>query len=154
MKKIILMIIVFFSFVNYINAKTDIVIDNMIINNGEISPKFDKYNNYYSVKVDKNVKELDINYEYNENKYDVKIGNNEDIVNNKLVYVTVFDKKSLEQNTYILKIFNEESEKNVTNIVDEDVVDINIKEKKYDYAPLIGTICLASILVVFKIFFL
>ena len=153
MKRLLLIIIVFFSFFDSVIAKEDIVLNSLEITNGEISPRFDKYNNYYSVKVDKSVKKLEFMSEYDINKYDIKIGNNDNIVNNKLIYITIFDKKTLEQNTYILKVYIEESEKEVMRTSDI-VKEVSIKKQNYDYAPLIGAICFALIILIFRILFL
>jgi hypothetical protein len=134
-----------------VKAKEELVIKDLQINNGVITPEFDKYNNYYSVTIDENVTSLEFNYDYDNNSYEVKVTNNEDLVDNKLVYVSIYDKDTLEYNTYIFKIYVEE----VTST-------INIEEEKTDtvesddtnYAPLIGAVCFILIIFVYYLLFL
>ena len=144
-----------FSFAFNVYAKEELIINDIKISNGEITPKFDKYNNYYSVTIDKSISSLSIECNYNEEKFDIEISNNENLVNNKLVYVTIFDRDTLEQNTYIFKIYVDDIEDKEVNIED-DSKDLKVDSKKesYNYAPLVGTICFVLIIFVYYIMFL
>ena len=156
MKKTLIFIIIFLIGITNVYAKTDMVINELTINNGEIAPKFDKYNNYYSVTVNKETKQLDFSYLYDEDsEYEVRINNNNDLVQNKFVYLTISNKETKERNTYVFKVYleNDEKEKEVFK-AENDTTDINISKKKKNYAPLIITICLILILCVYKIMFL
>ena len=155
MKKIILIIMMLFSFAFNVYAKEELIINDIKISNGEITPKFDKYNNYYSVTIDKSTSSLSIECNYNEEKFDIEISNNENLVNNKLVYITVFDRDTLEQNTYIFKIYVDDIEDKVVNIEDDSKdLKVDSKKKSYNYAPLVGTICFVLIIFVYYIMFL
>ena len=144
-----------FSFAFNVYAKEELIINDIKISNGEITPKFDKYNNYYSVTIDKSISSLSIECNYNEEKFDIEISNNENLINNKLVYVTIFDRDTLEQNTYIFKIYVDDIEDKVVNIED-DSKDLKVDSKKesYNYAPLVGTICFVLIIFVYYFMFL
>ena len=87
MKKTILVIIMFFFFITGVYADDNLVIENLNITNGIIMPKFNKYNNYYSVTIDNNVQSLDFDIAYDNNEYEIEILNNNDLVQNKLVYI-------------------------------------------------------------------
>ena len=45
-------------------ADDNLLINDLKINNATISPKFDQYNNYYSVTIDENTDKLDFEYEF------------------------------------------------------------------------------------------
>ena len=155
MKNILIVIITFFIGITYTFAKTETVINELSILNGELSPKFDKYNNYYSVTINKDINELDFNYTIdNDEKYSVEIINNNNLVQNKYVYATIYDKETDEKNTYIFKVFmNDGSDVPVFNeIKNEEKSDVKVKKR--NYAPLIGTICFLLIIFVFKTMFL
>ena len=154
MKKIIFIVIMFLFFIGNIYAKEDLVINNVVISNGEITPNFDKYNNYYSITIDESIKSLDISCEYDEEKYDIEIGNNTNLIDNKLVYITIFDRDTLEQNTYIFKVYVNDNKSVVNTLDDSEFLDVESKKDSYNYAPLIGTICFVLIIVVFKIMFM
>ena len=155
MKKILLIIIVFFSFMDKPLAKEELLINELKINNAEISPRFDKYNNYYSVTIDNNIESLEFEIDYNKDYFDIEIANNENLLKNKLVYVTIFDRETLEQNSYIFKISINKDDLIVSNVINEkENTDSNSKNDNYNYAPVIGTICFVIIIIVFKIMFL
>ncbi len=156
MKKLLVCIITFLLLITSCYAKEEMVINELSITNATISPKFDKYNNYYSVTIDKNLDSLDFNYLFdNTDKYDVRVDNNSNLVQNKYVYATIYDKETNEKNTYVFKVYidDEEKELQVFN-ENNDKNEINVKKKNKNYAPIIGTVCFLLIIFVFKIMFL
>lgn len=139
--------------ITVVYADDNLLINDLKINNATISPKFDQYNNYYSVTIDENIDKLDFEYDFNKDKYEVKITNNENLVENKLIYVTVYNKESKEKNTYIFKIYLEEVITTVKTVDNEE--DIGKKDKKTtNYAPVIGTVCFLLIIFVYYVIFL
>lgn len=139
--------------ITVVYADDNLLINDLKINNATISPKFDQYNNYYSVTIDENTDKLDFEYDFNKDKYEVKITNNENLVENKLIYVTVYNKESKEKNTYIFKIYLEEVITTVKTVDNEE--DTGKKDKKTtNYAPVIGTVCFLLIIFVYYVIFL
>jgi len=153
MKKLIFIITILFMEITIVYADDNLLINDLKINNATISPKFDQYNNYYSVTIDENTDKLDFEYDFNKDKYEVKITNNENLVENKLIYVTVYNKESKEKNTYIFKIYLEEVITTVKTVDNEE--DTGKKDKKTtNYAPVIGTVCFLLIIFVYYVIFL
>lgn len=153
MKKLIFIITILFMGITVAYADDNLLINDLKIKNATISPKFDQYNNYYSVTIDENTDKLDFEYDFNKDKYEVKITNNENLVENKLIYVTVYNKESKEKNTYIFKIYLEEVITTVKTVDNEE--DTGKKDKKTtNYAPVIGTVCFLLIIFVYYVIFL
>ena len=153
MKKLIFIITILFMEITIVYADDNLLINDLKINNATISPKFDQYNNYYSVTIDENTDKLDFEYDFNKDKYEVKITNNENLVENKLIYVTVYNKESKEKNTYIFKIYLEEVITTVKTVDNEE--DTGKKDKKTtNNAPVIGTVCFLLIIFVYYVIFL
>ena len=153
MKKLIFIITILFMGITIVYADDNLLINDLKINNAFISPKFNQYNNYYSVTIDENTDKLDFEYDFNKDKYEVKITNNENLVENKLIYVTVYNKESKEKNTYIFKIYLEEVITTVKTVDNEE--DTGKKDKKTtNYAPVIGTVCFLLIIFVYYVIFL
>ncbi|MBE6160733.1 MAG: hypothetical protein E7158_00730 [Firmicutes bacterium] len=155
MKKIFLVLIMFFLLITNVYADEELLIENIIINNALMEPKFDRYNNYYSVTISKNTNTLDIKCEYDEEKYKMVISNNENLVQNKLVYVTIYNEETEEQNTYIFKIYVDKIEDTVFNI-ENNKEDLKVKTKEVSkkIAPSIGAVCLSLIIIFYYILFL
>ena len=153
MKKIFLIIMILFSFTTNVFADDNLLINELKITNGEISPKYDKYNNYYSVKIPESINTLEFTYNFDNTNYEVKITNNENLAQNKLVYVTIYNKVSGEQNTYIFKIYIEDTEATVTT--EDSVTVLNVEtEKETNYAPAVGTGCFILIIFAYYLIFL
>ena len=153
MKKLVFIITILFMGITIVYADDNLLINDLKINNATISPKFNQYNNYYSVTIDENTYKLDFEYDFNKDKYEVKITNNENLVENKLIYVTVYNKESKEKNTYIFKIYLEEVITTVKTVDNEE--DTGKKDKKTtNYAPVIGTVCFLLIIFVYYVIFL
>lgn len=153
MKKILFLIFIFLFNLGIVNAKEDIIIKNLEITNGVLSPSFDKYNNYYSVEIEEGTSALECNVTYNSEDYELTVLNNEKLEENKLIYMTVVDKDTNEQNTYILKTYITED----LETFDEENNNQSLEIKKTDdtnYAPMVGTICFLLIIFVYYVIFL
>lgn len=126
------------------------MLEDLNIVNGELTPKFDIYNNIYSVSVLKDVDELVIDYKVTDG-YVVNIIDNHDLVaGENEVYIQVI--KDEEVNTYTL-IVNKEEAKQVINY-DYLLEPLEVEEKLPEYvAPLIGGICFFIILCIFLLLF-
>ena len=155
MKKLLLIFIMFFFIITNVYADEELLIENVTINNAIIEPQFDRYNNYYSVTISENTKVLDLKCDYNEEKYKIAISNNENLIQNKLVYITIYNEETEEKNTYIFKIYVNKIEDTVSN-VENSKEDLNVKSKKVGkkVAPLVGAICLSLIIIVYYVIFL
>ena len=153
--KICLLIIIVLTIFNttLVYAEEDLIIEDLLITNGVLSPGFDKYNNYYSVTIDEDTKELDMSYIFDEDKYEVNIANNYNLVENQFIYVTVLDKENEDKNTYILKVFVEETETTASIVDDNKIVEEQPKENT-NYAPIVGTACFILIILVYYFIFL
>lgn len=155
MKKIFLILIMFFFLTLNVFADEELLINNLTINNATIEPKFDPYNNYYSVTIQEGVNSLDIDCKYNEEKYNIVISNNENLVQNKLVYMTIYNKETEEKNTYIFKIYTQEIEDTVSKIENEkNEVNIPSNDNDEKIAPTIAAVCLSLIIIIYYLFFL
>ena len=157
MKKILLIITMFFFCTQNIYADDNLVIENIKVNNGVISPKFNKYNNYYSATISDDTNKLDLDITYDDSVYDIEIINNNNLKQNMLVYVNIFNKETLERNSYILKIYIENKDYNVASINEDELSSLEInkpEEKKKEVAPFVGAGCFVLILLVYYIMFL
>ena len=157
MKKIFLIIIMFFFCIVNVYADDNLVIETLSIKNGNISPKYDKYNNYYSVTISNEITNLEFELGYDDTIYDIEILNNENLKQNKLVYLTIFNKNTDERNTYIFKTYIEDINDSVVNINDNEISSLEIedsKEKPKQIAPIVGGICFVLIFFVYYVLFL
>lgn len=152
MKKILFIMTIFFLCVENIYAKSELIIKNIEINNGIITPKYDKYNNYYSVTIDGDIQSLEINTDYDKDIYDIKISNNENLKQNSLVYITIINKDNKEENTYVFKIYKEKTLSTI-NTNEEEKNKVETKKEK-NYAPIVGTTCFILIILVYYFMFL
>ena len=126
------------------------MLNDLKIINGVLSPKFDIYNNIYSVNIDENVDKLVIEYDV-DSDYIVNIIDNESLVpGNNEVYLKVI--KDNEINTYTLLVYKEETD----TVVNYDYLlePLEVKEELPSYvAPLIIGCCFFVILLVFILLF-
>lgn len=127
------------------------VLQNLEIMNGTISPKYDVYNNVYSVSVDENVNYLVINYKLEEGCNIEIIGNENFKSGENKVYLEL--KKEEEKELVTLLVNKEKAE--VVSSFDLDVMrPIDIVEPLPSYvAPLLADVCFLIILFTFVILF-
>lgn len=118
--------------------------------NGVLSPKFDKYNNIYSVVVDSDVRKLDIDYKADADYTIDIVGNGNFIYGDNEVIIRL--KKDDIENTYKLIVYREREQavfsevKEAENVIVENPVSDNIEY-------IIGGSCLLIILIVFLLMF-
>ena len=111
--------------------------------NGVMTPKFDKYNNIYSVIIEENVTELLLEYKSNPDNYVKVRGNSSLKPGDNNVYIDVIMENVT--NTYRLLVYKE-STGTVFN-AKELVSELEVKKELPVYvAPLIGGICILIIL--------
>lgn len=117
--------------------------------NGELSLKFDKYVNSYTVNVENNVDTLEIEYKIRDTD-EIKIVNNENF-NYGLNYVFLEISNGEEKNVYTLEVYKEKIE-NVMKY-EEETISSNNKERN-EYMPyIISFTCFFIIMFFFIVIF-
>lgn len=101
--------------------------------NGNMSLKFDKYVNTYTIEIESNVNFLDIKYKIDE-KDTIKILNNENLIGG-LNYVFIEVTHENEKNMYTLEVYKNET-KNVFHEVEITPSD-DTPEKMPEYVPVV-----------------
>ena len=101
--------------------------------NGNMSLKFDKYVNTYTIEIESNVNFLDIKYKIDE-KDTIKILNNENLIGG-LNYVFIEVTHENEKNMYTLEVYKNET-KNVFHEVEITPSD-GTPEKMPEYVPVV-----------------
>ncbi|MEG0794664.1 MAG: hypothetical protein RSE17_01635 [Bacilli bacterium] len=126
------------------------MLQSLEILNGELSPKYDIYNNIYSVKVEKNITSLEINYVINETDTINIIGNNNFTDGENIVLIEVFNGTSL--TSYTLNVLKETSQ--VINNYNEIINQVEVKKELPIYvAPFIASFAFLIILFTFWLLF-
>lgn len=100
------------------------MLEELEVLNGTLDLKFDKYNNIYTVEVEKDINSLELVYTASEG-YKVAINNN--ILNNELNYVYINVYNESENNTYTL-IVNKNVSK-TTSLIDDYKNSIMVEEE-------------------------
>lgn len=100
------------------------MLEELEVLNGTLDLKFDKYNNIYTVEVEKDITSLELVYTASEG-YKVAINNN--ILNNELNYVYINVYNESENNTYTL-IVNKNVSK-TTSLIDDYTNSIMVEEE-------------------------
>lgn len=124
---------------------------NLEILNGNLSPYFDIFVDTYTIRIDKSVNNLELNYEVEEG-FNVEVINNENLKEGEnLVYIEVFNETS--KSTYTLEVYKEEA-KEVINY-DDAIKAIEVQKPMPKYLPWgIFICCLFVIMVTFCLLFL
>lgn len=126
--------------------------ESLEILNGELSPKYDKYNNIYTVNISSEVKNLDLKYKINENKT-VNVYGNVDLEEGKnKVLIAISGNDEIE---YITLIVNKEKTTLVLNAIDNaSGLTISNDSSIPSYAPfLIGISCFMVIILLYLVMF-
>lgn len=126
--------------------------ESLNVLNGKLSPKFDKFNDIYTVSIDSDVNSLNLDYEINEYEQVSIYGNMdfEEGENRVIIAVT-----NSEETNYITLIVNKKkSESVISELSDKTILEIE-NNNLPSYAPyLIGISCLSIILLIFCIFYI
>lgn len=120
--------------------------------NGKMTPKYDEYNDTYSVTIEKDVTELDIKYELKNKNTNIVIDGNENIVNDTEVYIKLNNGESIR--TITLKVIKTDTEatSNLKNYFTS--LEVNKKEEMPEFiAPIIASSCFLIIIIVFSLLF-
>lgn len=115
MKKILLIIAIFLINVPVVLAENSAYLSELSVEQGELSPSFDKNNNTYTIDIDDDVTKLDINYTLEDDNATVEILDN-DLITEKNHTVTI--KISNNEEIQIYKIL-------VNKIKNESVASLN-----------------------------
>lgn len=127
------------------------MLQSLEVLNGEMTPKFDKYNNIYSVKVKDDVTSLEINYTADDNCDINVIGNSNFIAGENRVYITVVSDET--RTTYTILVNKEEAETvSVMDMMESQTIEIKKELPEY-VAPLISIVCFLIILITFSLLF-
>lgn len=129
------------------------MLENLEIVNGKLSPKFDPYNDTYSVFITEDVDSLVLNYTITDG-CEINIINNSNLDEKEnLVYLEIITEK--EKNVYTLIVNKEKS--TVASTFDEGLIALETSKEPEvlpDYvAPLIAIFCFLIILFAFVILF-
>ena len=124
------------------------MLDDLKVLNGDMQPKFDKYNDLYTVFVNNNVEKLELSYIVSGTEVDEIIGNDFLNFGENLVVIKLANGEK-----YNLNVIKKQ-EQTVTNVFD-NYEKIEIKPEMPSYIPsLIGIICfllvVLSYLLIFK----
>ena len=126
------------------------MLNELKVLNGVMTPKFDKYNNVYSVSIEENVTELMLEYKANPEYYVRVVGNNNLVPGDNVVFIEVTTDEYV--NSYQLLVYKEYTE-SVFN-VKELVSELEVKKEVPEYvAPLIVGIGFLIIAVFYLILF-
>ncbi len=118
--------------------------------NGELSPKFDIYNDIYSVIIEEEIDSLVIEYEVSDG-YIVNVIDNVDLdVGENEVYIQLIGDNEI--NTYTLLVYKESSAPVFNYEYSEEVVEVQEEVPEYAAALITGT-CIVIILVIFLLLF-
>ena len=128
------------------------MLTNLVINNGILSPKYDIYNNIYTVTIKEDVKMLDICYDISENVSIEIVNNNNLDIEEKVVSLNIKD-NDVNKIIY-LNVIHENTQSTIG--LQNYFKDLEIKKNKEIspyVAPLIGVSCFLIIVIVFSILF-
>ncbi len=128
------------------------MLTNLEINNGILSPKFDIYNDTYTVTIDKDIKKLDISYQLVNDNISVIINNNENLEEEKQVSIILRENDITK--TITLNVIHDLSESSAGLTEYFKALEIKKREEISPYvAPIIGVSCFLIILIAFSILF-
>lgn len=128
------------------------MLTNLEIKNGVMTPKYDIYNDTYTVTIKEDVTQLDIYYETTSEAVIVTVAGNENIVNDKGVGIIISN--GIEEKIIKLNVIKEgvESASGLKNYFTS--LEVEKKEVMPEYiAPLIGGSCFLLIIITFSLLF-
>lgn len=146
MKKIFLFL--FFMFIPLNVYAHDLYLDELEINNGEISIPFTKYNNSYTITLASDIYSVEFDYKVSSDIL-VTINNNYDLENNSIVYITLEDSDC--KINYYFHILKDSEEESLVFLEDQEVIDEGFMFKYKIYVIPIS--CLILIFICYKIIY-
>lgn len=127
------------------------MLEDLEILNGQMTPKFDKYNDIYTVEIDYNIESLVIDYKLAENT-NISIYGNEDLkVGENIIYLELV-KDDIKKVYTIYANKKEEVKSSFSEFNSMEKVEVPKKTPQY-VAPLIGASCFLIILITFCLLF-
>lgn len=148
MKKIGFVCLITLLFPLFVSAK-DIYLEELNILNGELSPSFDALNNEYTVSLEKEEYNIEIEYKATED-ITVTIMNNFDLQNNSTVTILLNNEKN--KTEYHLHILKEEEE-NLQTTFNEESVELPTNFMYTYKIYIIPSVCFLLILITYKCIF-
>lgn len=132
MKKFIFFLFIFFfSMAPALAEEKSAYLENLKIENGQMTPEFNKYNNAYSVFVDEDITKLNIEYNLEDSNSKIDIINNEDVDDQSVVYINITNESDSQSYKIII---NKEKAENVASI---DNTALELKTDKHPNQQLI-----------------
>jgi len=128
------------------------MLTSLEITNGIITPKYDIYNDYYTVTINNGIDSLNINYNIEDNVL-IRVINNYNLdKEEKVVSIDLREGENIR--TIYLNVIHEKSS-NVSELKDYFVsLETKKNETMPEYiAPLIGSSCFLILIIVFSILF-
>lgn len=126
------------------------MLENLIINNGTMTPVFNKEITSYDITINSSETYLDINYLPTDNSEVNIIGNNNLNEGNSIVLIEVLANEKI--TTYTLNVYKETTVTSIENIPLEPLE--VTKELPTYVAPSIAIVCFLIILLTFRILFI
>lgn len=149
MKKIAFLFLLFFCVPCIVWGK-NLELENLTIKNGSLSIPFDKLNNEYTVVLDKEEYQLDLEYEV-DNSITVFVKDNHDLMNNSVVTISLTDEKNIVE--YHLQILKEEEEVTTNVFLEEKPISLETSFM-YEYKIyIIPAVCFLLLFITFKLLF-
>ena len=99
------------------------MLDDLQVLNGDMTPKYDKYNNRYTVRVDNNVTKLELDYKINSDNEVNIYGNDSLKEGNNNVFIAITNNN--EVNYIYLNVIKEASTTEVIGILDDNIAEDN-----------------------------
>ena len=129
------------------------MLTNLEIKNGVLSPKFDIYNDIYTVTIESRIDALDISYEVDESNISIAVDGNENLSMGKKIVSIIVQDESITKNI-ILNIVRSDVESTVGLQNYFESLEVKKQEKMSEYiGPMIGVICFLIIAITFAILF-
>ena len=126
--------------------------ESLEILNGKLSPKYDKYNDIYTVSISSDINELEIKYSTNENEM-VNIYGNTNLQEGKNKVIIAFT-NSKQEVEYITLIVNKERTNTVFNYSEFDTkIEVENKNVPVYIPSLIGITCFILIILLYLFMF-
>lgn len=128
------------------------MLTNLEIKNGVMTPKYDIYNDNYTVTIKDDVTTLDIYYELASDNVEISIAGNENIYSDKGIGITLID--GINQRLIKLNVIKEDTETAATLKDYFTSLEVNKTKEMADFIPpLIGGTCFLIIIVIFSLLF-
>lgn len=129
-------------------SASDLILNKLVIKNGDISPQFDPLNNQYTVTLDNDIYNLELDYKL-DSAININILDNNDLKNNSKVSLVLSENDKTV--TYELHILKDEREELPVFLETNNNYDTSFMSLYKIY--IIPSTCLILIFIIFKILF-